>query len=130
MRFNQAKCKVLHLGWGSPCYQYRLRDEGMESIPVEKDLGLLVDEKLDMTWQCALAAQKANCTLGCISSSVASTTREGILPLCSALVRPPWGSCIPLWSSQHRTDMDLLQQDWRRPQKLSGGWSTSVVRKG
>jgi len=88
-----AKCKVLHLGRGNPKQKYRLGGEWIESSPEEKDLRVLVHEKLNMTWQCALTAQKASCALGCIKSSVASRAREGILALCSALVRPHLESC-------------------------------------
>jgi len=117
VKFNKAKCKVLHLSWGNPQYQYRLGDEQIESSPKEKDLRVLVDENLDMNWQCLLASQKANHILSCIKRSMASRVREGILPLCSTLVRPHQESCVHVWSPQHRKDMELLERVQRRPQK-------------
>lgn len=60
MRFNKARHKVLHLCQGNPCQgiQSRLRDEQNLGSLVEKDLGGLMDGKLDLIQLCALAAQK------------------------------------------------------------------------
>ena len=77
-----------------------------------------MDEKLDMSHQFVLAAQKAIHILGCIKSSVANRLREVILPLYSALVRHPWESCIQLWSPQHKKDMELLERIQRRVMKM------------
>ncbi|KAK4807009.1 hypothetical protein QYF61_000339 [Mycteria americana] len=121
MKFHKAKRKVLHLGRGSPQYQYRLGDERIESSPAEKDLGILVDEKLDVSWQRALAAQKANRILGRVKSSVASRSREAILPLYSALVRPHLEYCVQLWGPQYEKDMDLLERVQRRATKTVRG---------
>ena len=69
-------------------YQYRLGADLLESSSVEKDLGLLVDDKLTMSQQCALVAKKADDLLGCMKKSVASRSREVLFALYSALVRP------------------------------------------
>ena len=121
MQLSKAKCKILYVGRGNPKQRYRMGSEWLEGSFEDKDLGMSVDERFNMSCQCTLATQKANCILDCIRRSVTSRSREVILPWCSALVSPHLQCCIHFWSPQHKKDMELLEQVQRRAVKMIRG---------
>jgi len=75
---RKRKSRVLHWGINNCMHLYRLGDDLLE-----KDINVLVNNRLAMSQQCALVAKNASGIAGNIQKSVARRSRDVILLLCS-----------------------------------------------
>jgi len=80
-----------------------------------------VDTKLSNSQQCVLVAKKGNGVPGYITQNISGRSREGILPLYSALVRPHLEHCVRLWAPQYKRDTELLERVQQRVTNMIKG---------
>ena len=114
MEFNQAKCKVMHLGRNNLRYNYRMGGEELAETEEERDLGVLVHESLKPANQCQTAAKNANRVLGLINKSFHYRTKCTLIPLYKSLVRPKLEHAAAAWSPWLEKDIDSLEKVQRR----------------
>jgi len=81
----------------------------LDSHPAERALGVLVDIRLKSSHQCALAAQRANSTLGCIKHSIASRSKEIIILLYLALCGLTWSTVCSSRPQNLKKDVKVLE---------------------
>jgi len=109
---------------------YKLGEELTDSSPAKKDVGILVDIKLNTSHQRALSAWKANCILGCIKRAVAAGWGRWL----SLSTLPLWGLTCSILSRPWAHRSTKMQKCWSGsrggPQRWSEGWSTSPMTKG
>ncbi|PKU43821.1 pol- hypothetical protein [Limosa lapponica baueri] len=121
MEFIKNKYWTLRLGQKNTGYKYELGEEWLESSPAERDLGVLVDGKLNRSQQCALAAKRANRILACIKHTIANRSKEVVILLYLVLAQPHLECCMQFWAPQRKKDVKVLDCIQRRADLLVKG---------
>ena len=113
LRFNGSKCKVLHLGYNNPNYDYYMRDgdivSKLDDTVCEKDLGVFIDNKLDFKEHIIKQTNKARSMAGCINRNIINKTSDIMVPLFKAMIRPilEYGNAV--WFPYFKKDRKRIE---------------------
>lgn len=117
--FNADKCSVIHFGKKNPCYDYKVADNSNLGVTTEeKDLGILIDDKLTFKQHIESTVNKANQILGVIKRNFNHANSNAKLQLYKSLVRSKleYGNCV--WCPRLQGDKDKIERVQRRATKF------------
>jgi len=126
LKFNPAKCKVMHIGHELPT-KYIMKDgDGdktieLESTVEEKDLGVTTSRDLKSHEQCVQAAKKAQSVLGMIKRHLKVIDKEDFKLLYKTYIRPHLEYCVQAWSPHLKKDIECLERIQHRATKMVRG---------
>ena len=118
MQFNVDKCAVIHMGHKNKQNEYILGNHKLKKSTVERDLGIIVDNSAKFSGQCNAVIKNANSILGMIRRSITCKSKNIIVRLYKALVRPKLEYCVQAWRPFLRRDIDGLEQIQHRATKM------------
>ena len=118
LAFNAKKCKVMHLGKSNPKFDYTMDNEKLEEVKCEKDLGVWIDNKLELQEHTANQVKKANKLLGLIRRSFSYLDSQSLCILYKSLIRSHLEYANAVTNPQTERDSILLENVQRRATKL------------
>ena len=125
LKFNNSKCKVLHLGKNNPCYQYTIHEESMVSYlavtTCEKDLGVHIDPFLNFNEHVNYIVNKSRSLSGLIMRVITFKTPEIMVPLFKSLIRPILEYANAVWCPYKRMHIDIIEKIQRHYTKRVEG---------
>ena len=112
MFFNTKKCKHMHLGLDIVSSYYMLSATGnveIEKVKEEKDLGVVIDNKLNFRQHISSKVSTANRNLGIIFRTFTYLSQEMFLSLYKSMVRPHLEYASVIWSPLYKKDKITLE---------------------
>jgi hypothetical protein len=121
MQFNEAKCKVLHLGRANPMFTYTMNGTTLGTTTCEKDVGVFISDDLKPSTHSMKAASKASAVLGMMGRSFHYRSKSTWINLYKMYVRPHLEYASPAWNPWLRKDVQALEKVQERAVRMCSG---------
>ena len=121
MQFNVAKCKVMHVGGRNPKFEYKMEGQVLQETTAEKDIGVIVNQKLKPSDQCRAAARTAQAVLGQLTRAFHYRDRHVFMRLYKQYVRPHLEFCTQAWAPWYEEDKNCLEKVQQRAIAMVSG---------
>ena len=114
----------MHFGKNNACQAYTMEDVctgqtlTLETSSEERDLGILVSNKLKWESQCIAASSKANRALGLLKNTFSYLNVDLMRKLYCCYVRPLMEFASPVWNPYFKKDIDFLERVQRRATRV------------
>ena len=130
MRFNVAKCKIMHVGRNNIRADYTMGGVKLQKVSEEKDLGVVISSDLKPSRQCQVAYNKATKISALIRRTIVNRSPYIMTKLFKAIVRPHVEYGMVLWSPWYIKDKELVERVQRRYTKsIQGLKSMSYIER-
>ena len=113
VRFNADKCKHMHIGNKKVNAEYFLNHTKLTYAEYEKDIGVVIDDKLNFDKHISDKCKKANCMFALVRRTFRFLDEETFKPLYKAFVRSHLDSCSSVWApfkSKHIEQIEKVQR--------------------
>jgi hypothetical protein len=118
MSFNTGKCKTLHIGHNNRLHNYNMEGVDVATTKQEKDLGVIIHTSMSSSPHVAAAVKKGNMMLGIVRRCFIHKSRDIMLPLYKAIVRPHLEYASQAWNPYLKKDRTNLEKIQRRFTKM------------
>ena len=124
--FHSEKCKCIRIGStevNMVTYHLKEGQKGVEFKDHEKDIGVVIDNKLSFEKHISEKVNKANSIMGVIRRTFECLDQKTFKLLYTSLVRPHLEYANQVWNPYLKKHIDLLENVQRRSTKLIPGLS-------
>ncbi|MEW8548554.1 MAG: reverse transcriptase family protein [Candidatus Thiodiazotropha sp.] len=118
LKFNESKCKVMHVGRNNPRHDYKIGNTTLEKVSEECDLGVYLTEDLKPSLQCVKAAKKASSALGIVKRTFSTFDISSFALLYKTYVRCHMEYCVQAWCPYYRKDIEILEKIQKRATRM------------